>query len=70
MRRGFGVQHVGGLLLTAIIVGLCLPILDPFLQMGITATGGVTAMLLYAVPFAFVLALFIAILRAKNEVMP
>ena len=67
MQRGFGIREVGSLLLAALVIGVTLPVLEPFLSMGITATGGITAILLMAIPFALVLGLFISILKPRPE---
>lgn len=53
-RRGFSVVQVGSVLLCMLIIGIALPILDPFLQLGIAATGGITSYLLMAIPLFLV----------------
>ena len=56
-------MQIGSVLFALIVVGVCLPILDPFLQQGITATGGITAILLMAIPFFLVGAIVLRLFR-------
>ena len=63
--RGFTVLQVGGVLFGVIVLGLCLPIIDPFLAMGISATGGITGYLLMAFPFFLVGALALHLFREQ-----
>jgi branched-subunit amino acid transport protein AzlD len=65
MQRGFSVVQVGGFLLGAIVLGIALPILDPFLALGIGATGGITSYLLMALPFFMVAALVLYLFREQ-----
>lgn len=59
MNKGFTITQVGGGLLAIMVLGVCLPILDPFLTDGIAATGGITSYLLMAVPFVLVVAVLL-----------
>jgi branched-subunit amino acid transport protein AzlD len=69
MQRGFSVVQVGGFLLGAIVLGIALPIIDPFLQLGIAATGGITSYLLMALPFFMVGALVLYLFREQPRPM-
>ena len=68
--RGYSPKTIISVIISLIIVGLCLPILDPFLQMGITATGGITAMVLMLIPIALVLAVLIRIVTGEGQYAP
>jgi hypothetical protein len=58
--------NVGGGLIMLMVIGICLPILDPFLSLGIAATGGITAVLLMAMPFVLVVAGILYLLSDKQ----
>jgi hypothetical protein len=64
-QRGFSVVQIGSVLLACIILGIALPIIDPFLQLGIGATGGITAYLLMAFPFFLVGAVVLYLFREQ-----
>lgn len=58
-------MQIGSVLLGAIVLGITLPIIDPFLATGIAATGGVTGYLLMAIPLFMVGALVLHLFREQ-----
>jgi heme/copper-type cytochrome/quinol oxidase subunit 4 len=69
-QRGYDPRVFMGGIICIIILGLLYPTLTSFLSIGITATGGVTAILLTLIPFVMAAAVAMRIWQGKNAEPP
>ena len=69
-QRGFGIMEVGSLILTMLVLFITLPIMEPFLADAISATGGVTALIIMGIPLAMVIGAVIVIFKPAQPQYP